>query len=378
MDRWRPTRWVLLWVAATVIGTVVLSLLWIGGDNANSSLRTAAAEPSQPVESDPASRVAAVWDSGTGPAAAEPVEDATVVVGEDHGVRGLDPEDGSERWHYLRSTARLCDWTAADGVVVAVFRTEAGCDEALALDAGTGRRQWYRSVNFSAEITLSSTNQLTVASTPTGIAVLGTTSNGLRWRYRPPADCRISDSLPGDVGVAVALDCPSSAQLVLLDGFSGKERWTGDLPAGAARILTADGAVGVLALELSGALEIFDRDGAPLVSLREESIAIEDEAQPTAQLVGERLAVFTGSTLFAVNVQTDGIDWVVPAVTRPTLLGSGLLVFDGTDFVQHELATGAELRRIPVSGSAPPPGGRLDRIGSAIVVSTPERVAVYR
>lgn len=378
MERWKPTRWVLLWVAATVIGTVVLSLLWIGSNYANSSLRTAAAQPTQPVEADPASRVSQLWDAATGPSAAEPVEAATVVIGDDHGLRGLDPDDGSERWHYLRSTARLCDWTAADGVVIAVFRTDAGCDEALALDAGTGRRQWYRSVNFSAEITLSSTNQLTVASTPTGVAVLGTTNNGLRWRYRPPAECRINDTLPGDVGVAVALDCPSSARLVLLDGFNGKERWSGNLPAGAARILTADGVVGVLALELSGSLEIFDRDGADLVSLREQSAAAEEGTQPSALLVGERLAVFTGSSLLVVNVQTDGIEWVTPALTRPTMLGSGLLAFDGTDFVQYDLATGAEVRRITVAGSPPPTGGRLDRIGSAIVVSTPTRVAVYR
>lgn len=378
MDRFRPTRWVTLWVAATVVGAVALSLLWVGSDYANTSLRAAAAEPSPPVDAEPAARVTAAWASETGPADVGPIEDFTVVVGAAHGLRGLDPETGAERWHYLRSTALLCDWTAADGVVVAVFRSDAGCDEALALDAGTGRREWYRSISFTAEATLSSTNQLTVAATPTGVTVLGTTSNGIRWRYDPPADCRISDTLPGDVGVAVTLDCPSSASLVLLDGFTGEERWSGTLPTGDARIVTADGVVGVLALELSGSLQIFDRDGIPLVSLREQSIAAEEGIRPTAQLLGERLAVFTGSALFSVNVQTDGIEWVVPALTSPAVLGSGLLVFDGTDFVQHDVVTGAEVRRITVVGSPPPTGGRLDRIGSAIVVSTHDQVAVYR
>lgn len=368
----------LAWVAVTVIGAVVLGLLWSSSDYANTSLRTAAAEPSPPVEAEPAGRVSDAWDAQTGPAGLESVEDNTIVVGEEHGLRGLDPTTGAERWHYLRSTALLCDWTADDGVVVAVFRTDAGCDEALALDAGTGRRAWYRSVNFAAEVSLSSTNQLTVAATPTGVTVLGTTSNGLRWRYDPPEDCLISDTVPGDVGVAVALECANSSSLVLLDGFNGKQRWTGDLPAGASRILTADGVVAVLALDRTGSLRIFDRDGVDLVSLREPAIAAEAEAEPDAQLIGERLAVFTGSTLLAVNVQTDGIEWLVPAASHPTLLGSGLLVFDGTDFVQHDLATGAELRRITVDGPPPPAGGALDRIGSAIVVSTLSRVAVYR
>lgn len=367
-----------LWVAAIVVGAVVVGLLWVGSDYANTSLQTAASDPSQPVEAEPAGQVAAQWSAPSGPADIGPVEDFTVIVGEDHGVRGLDPDTGAERWHYLRSTALLCDWTAADGVVVAVFRTDAGCDEALALDAGTGRREWYRSVNFTTEMTLQSTNQLTVASTSTGVTVLGTTSNGTRWRYDPPADCLISDTLPGDVGVAVTLSCASSARLVLLDGFNGKERWTGTLPAGAAQILTADGVVGVLATELTGSLHVFDRDGVALIALRDESFTPEDGARPAAVLVGERLAVFTGSTLFVVNVQTDGVEWVVPALTHPGLLGSGLLVFDGIDFVQHDVVTGAELRRITVDGAAPPSGGRLDRIGSAIVVSTLDEVAVYR
>jgi len=374
----KPSRRAALWLLLTAISALVLTLLWIGSDYANTSLQVAAAEPDQPVEAEPAERVAVAWDAQTGPADAGAVEDFTVVVGEDHGLRGLDPDTGVERWHYLRSTALLCDWTAADGVVVAVFRTDGGCNEALALDAGTGRREWYRNVSFTTEMALSSTNQLTVAATSTGVTVLGTTSNGTRWRYRPPEDCRISDALAGDVGVAVTLSCPSSARLILLDGFTGEQRWTGTLPAGRSDILTADGVVCVLAVDPRGSLEVFDRDGVSLVSVREQSIAADEGTQPSAQLLGERLAISTGSTLFAVNVQTDGIDWVVPALNRPVLLGEGLLVFDGTDFVQHALVTGAELRRITVDGPAPPTGGELALVGGAIVVSTADEVAVYR
>lgn len=378
MDRWRPSRWVLLWVVATVVGAVVLSVLWFGSDYANTSLRSTTTEPDQPADGTPPATVSSAWTSTTGPADPEPVEDATVVVGAAHGLRGLNPEDGAERWHYTRSTALLCGWTAADGVVVAVFRTDAGCDEALALDAGTGQRQWYRNVSLAADITLASTNQLTVASRPTGVTVFGTTDNGLRWRYRPPADCLISDTRPGDVGVAVTLDCQSAARLVLLDGFSGKERWTANLPVGPARLLTADGVVGVLALALTGSLQVFDREGVSLVALRESTLVVDDGAQPSALLIGDSLTVFTGSTLLAVNTQTDGIDWLVPALTAPAPLGPGVLVFDGTDFVQHDAATGAPLRRITVAGPSPPTGGELTLVGSSIVASTLDEVAVYR
>lgn len=372
-----PPRRVLVWVVVLVVAAIVLGVLWFGSDYHNTSLRTAASDPGAPADAEPADTVTARWFQESGPSAADPVEDGSVIVGGPHGLRGLDPRTGEERWHYLRSTALLCDWTAEDGVVVAVFRTADNCDEALALDAGTGARVWYRNVSLSTGVSLASTNQLTVASTDTGLTTFGTTSNGLRWRYDPPGDCRIADSLPGDTGVAVTLDCAGATSLVLLDGFTGKQRWSGVLPPGPARVLTADAAVAVLGLDSAGSLNVFGRDGEALVTIAEPALVASTDVQPGAQLYGDLLAVFTGTTLVGVDTAAGGIAWVSRAITQPTLIGFGVLVHDGTDFVEVNLDTGLVIRQIPVTGAVPATGATLDRAGAAIVVGTAESVTVY-
>lgn len=370
-------RRALTWGVAVVVLVAVFGWLWSGSDYANTSLRTSPADSTQPPDEDPAGQVTRQWSAASGPAADGAVQDGTVIVGDRHGLRGLDPATGSERWHYSRATAVLCDWTTDDGVVVAAFGSGDGCDEALALDAGTGERVWYRSVSFADEIGLASTNQLTVAATSTGLTSLGTTYNGVRWRYDPPPDCTIADSRPGDVGVAVVVDCAGQTSLSLLDGFSGEQKWTGVLPPGPARILTADGVVAVLTTDLTGALQVFDREGVLTVSLRDPALVGAAGAEPAGLLVGPRLAVFTGSSLVTVDTGAGAVAWVAVATTRPTLLGAGLLVFDGTDFVQLDVRTGLPVRRITVTGSPPAPGSVLERIGPQIVAGGRDGVTVY-
>jgi len=366
-----------VWCAALVAAAVAFGWLWSGSDYANTSLQTAAVDRTQPPDAAPPSQVSVRWSEPSGPTAAGAVQDGTVIVGDPNGLRGLDPATGDERWHYRRTTAQLCDWTTEDGVVVAAFRSGDGCDEALALDAGTGARVWYRNVSLADEAGLSSTNQLTVAATPTGLTAFGTTYNGLRWRYRPPENCRIADSRAGDVGVAVVLDCSAVPSLVLLDGFSGESKWTGVLPPGPARIVTAGGVVAVLATDLTGALQVFDREGVLLVSLRDPSLVGSAGADPSALLVGSRLALFTGSALVTVDTGAGAVAWVATATTRPALLDAGLLAYDGTDFVQLDLRTGLAVRRIAVDGPPPPVGAAVQRIGARIVVSSADGVTVY-
>lgn len=360
-----------------MVALLILGWLWTGSDYANTNVRTAAADSTQPPDVDPPAQVSTQWTRPSGPTAQSAVTDGTVLVGDPNGLRGLDPLTGDERWHYRRTTAQLCDWTTDDGVVVAVFRSGDGCDEALALDAGTGARVWYRNVSLADDISLASTNQLTVAATDGGLTAFGTTYNGLRWRYRPPEDCRILDSRPGDVGMAVVLDCAGVPSLVLLDGFNGESKWTGVLPPGPARVVTADGVVAVLTTDVTGALQVFDREGVLLVTLRDPALVGSAGVVPSALLAGERLAVFTGSALVSVDTGAGGVSWVARAVTPPALSGAGLLVYDGTDFVELDVGTGAQARRITVDGAPPEPGARVQRVGARIVVSTPAGVTVY-
>jgi hypothetical protein len=64
-------------------------------------------------------------------------------------VAGLDPNTGRERWSYRRGNATLCDATRQDGVVLALFAKSHGCRDLVALDAATGQRRWYRTVEIT-------------------------------------------------------------------------------------------------------------------------------------------------------------------------------------------------------------------------------------
>ncbi|CAN5317583.1 hypothetical protein BH20ACT5_BH20ACT5_19840 [soil metagenome] len=370
----------MLWTAAVLAGVVLLTWAWSGSDIANTDRLVATAEPVQLAPAGvPAAGVRRVWAAASDPDADGVVENYTVIVGAGDGLSGLDPVTGEERWHYRRTTARLCDWTAADGVVVAVFGTPERCTDAVALDAGTGAREWYRNVNFAGDMTLSSTNQITLASSPRGLAALGTTTSGKRWNYTPADGCQITDSAVGDVGAVLILDCGDlPPSVVTLDGFEGTQRWTARLRGPEARLLAVTGVVGVLQPGPPSLLSVFDRDGRQTGSVSDlTQTSAPPEARPRARLLGERLLVFTGSTVSVLDAAGTAITWTVPSATMPALLGARLVLVEDGSLVERDVATGAVLRTVPIEGAAPPGGGRLDQVGTIVVVSAPGQVAGY-
>src|SRR5690606_28342445 len=123
-----------------------------------------------------------------------------------------------------------------DGVAVAVFATADRCDEAVALDAGTGVRRWTRNLSLAGDAVLDSTAAIVLASNPRGVVTLDPTGNTVRWRRAAPEGCRLLGADTGSTGVAILQRCGASAdvQVQLLDGFAGSVHWSRDL-------LTADG-----------------------------------------------------------------------------------------------------------------------------------------
>ena len=225
-DLRRPPLRVWVWTAATLALVVVAALLWRGSDAAATESTTAA--PADVPSGTPAGAVSEAWTAAGGPLPESVVEGGRVLVGSPIGVRALDPATGKEAWHYTRANARLCGLTATNGVAVAVFRTEDRCDEAVALDAGTGVRAWTRSVDFREDATLDSTDQIVLAGTPTGVVTLDPTGNNIRWRYAPPGTCELLGAEVGSAGVAVLQHCDGAAvvRLRLFDGFDGDPHWT--------------------------------------------------------------------------------------------------------------------------------------------------------
>src|SRR3954470_7584141 len=180
----RPPLRVWVWTAATAALVVLAALLWRGSDAA-ATQSTTSASADVPAGT-PADAVSEAWSVTGDPVPESVVEADRVIVGSRHGVRAVDVGTGAETWHYTRSNAVMCGMTATDGVVVAVFRTANRCDEAVALDAGTGVRQWTRNVRLRADATLDSTDRIVLATSPTGVVTIDPTGDNIRWRYSPP------------------------------------------------------------------------------------------------------------------------------------------------------------------------------------------------
>ncbi len=376
----RPPLRVWVWTAATLALVVVAALLWRGSDAAATESTTA--PPAGVPSGTPAAAVSEEWSAAGGPLPESVVEGGRVLVGSDSGVQALEPATGAEAWHYTRANARLCGLTATDGVAVAVFRTEDRCDEAVALDAGTGVRRWTRSVDFRRDATLDSTDRIVLATSPTGLVTLDPTGNTLRWRYAPPDGCRLLGTEVGSAGVAVLQRCSGSVdpQLRLLDGFEGNAHWSRDLPVreGAdVRLVGADGLVGVLVDDEFQGLSA--ADGSVVARVPVPAGAGPDVQQVSAGAVS---LVRAAGTLTALDAASGRSLWSIPALGVPASPeesadpAAPLPVPEADGFVLRDPATGSTLARSATTGL--PEGGAAAVLGDAVVYRLPDRVLVLR
>jgi outer membrane protein assembly factor BamB len=372
---------VIVWAAATVALLLVATLLWRGSDAA--ATQSSNAPPADVPSGTPAGAVSEAWSADGELPAGTVVQNGRVLVGSAHGVRALDPATGDEVWHYTRSNARMCGLTATNGVAVAVFATADRCDEAVALNAGTGVREWTRSVSFSGDATLTSTDRIVLASNPSGVVTLDPTGDNIRWRYAAPAGCRFLGSAVGSAGVAVLQRCAGAtvAQVRLFDGFDGTAHWSRDVPltdGGQLRLLGADSPPTVLVDGEVQALAV--ADGAVLTRL-----PVPDGADVQVGAGGAVTLVRVAGRLFALDATSGATLWDIPTLGLPgppggngkdTRSPTALLVPEDGAFVQRAPATGAELGRSDVAGL--PGGGVAAQVGPAVVLRLPDRVRGYR
>ena len=376
----RPPLRVIVWAAATVALLVVATLLWRGSDAAATESTTA--PPADVPTGTPAGDVSAAWSADAALPAGTVVQSGRVLVGSRHGVRALDPVTGEEVWHYTRSNARMCGLTVTNGVAVAVFATADRCDEAVGLNAGTGVRAWTRNILLRGDATLSSTDRIVLASSPTGIVTLDPTGDNIRWRSEAPAGCRLLGTAAGSSGIAVLQRCDGAevAQLRLFDGFDGSAHWSRDVP------LTGDaeprllGAGPLTTLLVDGEVQAFaPADGTVLAGLPVTGAAADVQAGDAGALT----LVRADGQLTALD-GTGATAWAVPALGLPTSGGSGkdareateLLVPEDGAFVRRDTVTGVELGRSVVD--AVPDHGIATTVGPVVVLRLPDRILTYR
>jgi hypothetical protein len=383
----RPPLRIWVWTAVTLVVAAVAVLLWRTSDAAATSSTTAPAA-SVPTEA-PAAAVSAAWTSTTVPTSPGVVESGRVLVTDEHGLAMVDPVTGDEAWHYRRSNATLCDATAVNGMVIAVFRTTGRCNQMTAFTASTGVRAWYRTVRFRTDVDLASTDRILLARTATGIVTIDPTGDNTRWRYAPPAGCRLVGSDVGSSGVVVLQRCEDTETLhvELLDGFGGDVIWSKDVDtAGAtARLAGVDRLVDVV---IGDRVQVLSpADGTLLTELALPALADGQDVrtEPLQQAgVGDVALLWARGTVYALD-QVSGLPrWSLPALGLPSVVGDstdggGLTVTVPEDgaFVERALTDGAQVGRSS-TGDALPDGGRTSVLGPVLVYATPDGVTGYR
>jgi outer membrane protein assembly factor BamB len=366
-----------VWTAATLALVLVGALLWRGSDAAATESTTAASAGVP--EGTPADAVSQAWAERAEPQPADVVESGRVILRTAHGVRALDPVSGEEAWHYTRANARVCGVVATNGVVVAVFRTADRCDEAVALDAGTGVRAWTRNVSFRGDATLDSTDRIVLATSPTGLVTLDPNGNNIRWRYAPPDGCRIEGTEVGSAGVAMLQTCADSStvHLRLLDGFDGDVHWTRGVPAPDGSDIRLLGADQLMVMVVGDEVQAVSAgDGSVL-----RTIPLPADAPTPQQLsVGGVAFVWVDGRLHALDPASGTPRWQADTHGLPaagtTEAGQEVVVPVADGFVRRDPASGTVLARsaaadVPVGGTASP-------VGPVVIYRLPDRVLAYR
>ena len=377
----RPPTRVWVWTAATLVVAVVAVLLWRTSSVVATSSTTATPAAATSTTQLPAAALSPRWTAATTTdASGALLQRGRVLTTDATGLTLRDAVTGAPAWHYRRSDAHLCGATAVSDLVVAVFRTTGRCDEAVALQVGTGVRQWTRNVSYLADARLTSTAGLVLASTAGGVTTLDPTGDNTRWRHAADPGCRLVDAAAGSSGVVVLQRCPGSTdvQVQLLDAGAGTVSWTVPLAVGEGtpRLVGVDGLVDVL---VGGTVHpLAPADGAQLPVLALPAPAGADE--PLLQTAADDVVLlWARGTTYALDATTGVPRWQQPTAGLPAADAATGTTGELTDgaFVRRSIADGAELSRSTVTGAVPA-GGRTLQAGATVLSATGDRVLALR
>lgn len=170
------------------------------------SIQTSSVSPS-PV---PAGVLAAapnlVWASGNQVVQGQALFDDVLATSATRSVAGLDVRTGAVRWRYSRSDRLLCSASSDGSVVMAIYAHDGLCDEISALDSGSGRRLWTRTLIGTAnraELALSAIPGFLLIAMPDSVELLSPTSGLDYWFYPQPAGCVTGTA---DLGSGIAAE----------------------------------------------------------------------------------------------------------------------------------------------------------------------------
>jgi outer membrane protein assembly factor BamB len=375
----------------TVIGTVaglvaVAAVVAVAvpvvrhSDALTTTIRTSADNPAVPETGPLPAAVRQLWTAPTG-AAGAPVEGPTVISTGPDRVAGLDPRTGAERWSYERGNARLCSTSRQDGEVLAVFAKADGCRDLIALDAATGKRRWYRTLELRTDAVLTTGPAVGVATAGDRMIAFDTGGGLNRWTYTA-AGCTLDPAVVGQAAVVTVARCAAGERRLIVHlPFADKDPWVGTLPPGSdPHVLTADERVTVLSGSALSTYSVTQDADQKVTAALTGEVPRDDRltttGTPVAVADGDFLVVWTGTTAVGIDARNRTVLWSA-AATGPPTLAEGQVVLAGTGgFTVRPASTGAPVTTVPAGTPVPDRAG-LSRIGRLVVVAGAGRLIAY-
>jgi hypothetical protein len=351
--RMRPLRRIYAAALAVVAIAVVIFVVvaYDRGEISHATLHTVAKAPSNIALQAAAPTQKQVWTSGDTTAIGTPYYEGTIITHNRHTVRGRNAVTGKQTWSYTRTDRDVCTAVQTEGVTVAVFKLHGDCDELTAVDSGTGKRLWERTLDkdgavFDGPATYSVLpgNILFVSATSIyAISTSGTTDSnngGLDyWVFHHPG-CTIKSAVLGAGGALISQTCThekcdgakfcgNGTQLLLRDGYKGTDdddktnknnpdqivwnlRGSDLIPTSAGRVITARPAAG-------GALTVYDaKTGKTAASLTLTGSSGSSVTSAFASALDADL-ISIGSRTYAVEAGKTAFTWQAATTTGATI-----------------------------------------------------------
>ncbi|MCW2494560.1 PQQ-binding-like beta-propeller repeat protein [Jatrophihabitans sp.] len=383
---------------------VVASVIWLSGEISHTTLHTIGKAPAAVPAATSSSTPTRVWSSNDTPALGTPVDGGTVVTHDAHTVRGRDARTGTQTWYYTRTDRTVCAALQDDDATIAVYRLDGNCDEVTALNTGTGKRLWTRTLdedshqfNGSASYGISGDTVMFVS--PGAVYAINVQSGYDAWLFAEQG-CSVHRAVIGTAGALISQtcahrdcsqvkQCANGDQLVLRtdqgentdsssnNGNPDQIVWTlkgSDLvPASAGAVISAfapDGsALSVLAAKTgktTTTLPLKASNGASL------GTSIDTETSD-----GD--LIWSGGTTYALTAPGTRFDWTLTSDTAPTLdapladvvpvMSSAVLILPvATGVAVLNPQTGAARTRYPLS-PAPASTDRIYPLGTGFLVA---------
>jgi hypothetical protein len=340
--RMRPWRigYAIAVVVLVAVALIVVKIAYSHGEISHASLHTAAAPAPSIAPTQPAPQVTQAWRTPDRAAIGAPTWGGTVVTYSQRSVTGRDGTTGARRWTYTRTDRTVCTAAQIQGVTIAVYELNGNCDELTALDSGTGKRDWTRTLDkdgrpLDGQATYSATPYTFMVASHSAIYAIDPVSGLDRWVFDQPG-CTVRSAVLGSSGALISQDCThpdcgatqkycgKGVQLLLRDATQGenhddatnpdKIKWNllgNDLiPA------CADGVVcafrpGATQLSVFGVDDGKDMPGLPLTAPAGQRSSVTPSAHGDL--------VWTGGYTYAVQEGGAKYFWNAPTASLPTV-----------------------------------------------------------